>query len=317
LGEKGLVSIQRTRAVTRNQASQLGLRPNLIDLVPAVMPTVSLSIEYILDKENYLRDLGGLINSDAFLATVSLAPGAAAIAKTISGLAEKIIETFIPATERTPILQFSGDFNIAVEGDRGENYLRDGYYVIFGTRDEKNPLPSVKPSLEVESGQVYLNKSPATHLSYVILDVYRTSVRQRERSNGAPWDERLREAEDEASRIGSDPSLQDKERKSAWEKCRGLLRDGQVLLRADPNYHRSEAEAIFLDSFNKCLQSLGLNANTTSSGIVKAGRGTWKPDVLGERASFEVASDLDVLRLLKAYQEQVDETRRYLGTIHT
>jgi len=315
LGDKGLVSIQRTRAVARNQASQLGLRPNLIDLVPAVMPTVSLSIEYILDKENYLNALGGLINSDAFLATVSLAPGAAAIAKTISGLAEKIIETFIPATERTPILEFSGDFNIAVEGDVGENYLRDGYYVIFGSRDEKNPLPSVKPSLEVEGGQVYINKSPATHLSYVILDVYRTSARQRARSNGAPWDERLREAEDEASRIGNDPSLTDKERKSTWEKCRSMLRDGQVLLRADPNYHRSEAEAIFLESFNKCLQSLGMNANMTGGGIVKAARGGWKPDVQSERSAFEISAGLDVLARLKAYRDQVEETQRYLESV--
>jgi hypothetical protein len=209
-------------------------------------------------------------------------------------------------------LEFSGDFNIAVEGDVGENYLRDGYYVIFGSRDEKNPLPSVKPNLEVENGQVYINKSPATHLSYVILDVYRTSARLRARSNGAPWDERLREAEDEASRIGSDPSLTDKERKAAWEKCRGMLRDGQVLLRSDPNYHRSEAEAIFLESFNKCLQSLGLNANMTGGGIVKAARGVWKPNVQDERSTFEISSSLDVLSYLEEYEKQVSETEKYL-----
>jgi hypothetical protein len=144
LGQDGIRAIQRMREVHRDRAEHLGLRPNLIGLVPAIMPDISVSIEFILDKENYLRDLSGLINSDSFLATVSLAPGAAMVAKTISGLAGKIIETFVPAEERQPILQFSGEFNLADDG------LKDGYYIILGTRDDRNPLPTRSPNFKYE-----------------------------------------------------------------------------------------------------------------------------------------------------------------------
>jgi hypothetical protein len=124
LGDEALRALQRSREVRKDHAEQLGLRPNLIELVPAVMPSVSISVEFILDKENRLATLSGLINDDSFLASVSLAPGAATVARTVGSLAQKVIQSFVPAEEREPLLQFNGDFNLAVEG------LRDGYYVI-------------------------------------------------------------------------------------------------------------------------------------------------------------------------------------------
>jgi hypothetical protein len=63
LGNEPLRAIQRSREVNRNRAEQLGLSPNLIKLVPASMTHVSISIEFILDKENRLHALGGLINA--------------------------------------------------------------------------------------------------------------------------------------------------------------------------------------------------------------------------------------------------------------
>ena len=63
------------------------------------------------------------------------------VAKTLSDLSLKIMQTFIPQKDREPILQFSGDFNLS-----GEEFL-DGYYIILGTRDEQNPIPHPLPEL--------------------------------------------------------------------------------------------------------------------------------------------------------------------------
>ena len=139
LGNEDFHAIQRSREVKKNRAEQLGLSSNLVSLVPATMSHVSISIEFIIDKENSLAKMGNLVNDDSFLAAVSLAPGAVAVAKTVGGLAQKIIQTFIPAEQRQPILQFAGDFDVG--GTAGASSLQDGYYAILGSRDEENPLP--------------------------------------------------------------------------------------------------------------------------------------------------------------------------------
>ena len=95
------------------------------------------------------------------------------VAKTIGGLAEKVIQTFIPAQEREPVLQFTGDFNLGVDG------LKDGYHVILGTRDERNPIPASLPELEVREDGLLASGKRVTQLSYVILDVCRSPARER------------------------------------------------------------------------------------------------------------------------------------------
>src|SRR5207247_1647044 len=101
LGPDPLKAIQRSREVRPNRAEQLGLTPNLINLVLAAMTQFSFSIEFILDKENRLAKLGALINHDTFLSAVSLAPGAAAVARSIAGVTQKLINTFFQPQERT------------------------------------------------------------------------------------------------------------------------------------------------------------------------------------------------------------------------
>ena len=96
-GPEPLKAIQRSREVPRNRAEQLGLNPNLVNLVPASMDRVSISIDFVLDKENRLAMLGSLINDDAFLSAVSLTPASAMVAKTISGLSQKILQAFLKA----------------------------------------------------------------------------------------------------------------------------------------------------------------------------------------------------------------------------
>jgi len=83
------------------------------------------------------------------------------------------------------------------------------------------------------------------------LDVRRTEARTRDLHDGAAWDTKLREAEDEA-RLPADSDSA-----VTWQKCRSLIREAQVLLRTDVNYLRSEADAIILGVLNQCQEAIG------------------------------------------------------------
>ena len=301
LGNGAIRAIQRSREVKRHEAVQLGLSPNLIQLVPATMTNVSISIDFILDKQNALPGLGALINSDSFLAVVSLAPGAALVAKTISGLAQKIIETFVPAEEREPILQFSGDFNIVADE------LKPGYYVILGTRDPQNPLPPPGARLDVQNKTLLIDGQVVTQMSYVILEVMRTEARTRYANDGAPWDAKLREAEDEAERVADNPLATQEELEAAWKKCQKLIEEAQILLRADPSYTRSEARKIVADAANQCRQLVA-----TNRGVKAPGPERWKPDMRSALAALDLPAEEDLPALLDEYADQVVQARRVL-----
>ncbi|MDM8517159.1 hypothetical protein QUF76_13240 [Desulfobacterales bacterium HSG16] len=208
LGTEPLRAIQRSREVQKNRAEKLGLSSNLISLVPATMDHISISIEFVLDKENRLGKLGGLINDDAFISAISLAPGASTAARTIGNISQKIIQTFLAPDERQPILQFNCDFNIAT----GE--LKEGYYVILGTRDEQSPLPRPVPDLKIKDGELFANETPVTQWSYIVLSVRHLEARTRALNDGASWESKFREAESIALQISEDPFADDKERQS-------------------------------------------------------------------------------------------------------
>ena len=309
LGTGSLRALQHSREVKKGLAEKLGLRPNLINLVPAVMPNISLSVEFILDKENKLAELSGLINDDAFLAAVSLAPGTATVAKTVGGLAEKIIQSFVPAEQREPILQFSGDFNLAGQG------LKEGYYIILGTRDAENPIPSPVVNLEVQDGELLLNGSPLTQFSYVIFEVGRVAARTRELNDGAAWDAKLREAQNLAEEKLYDPLVKDKDRKEAWEKCRELLREAQVLLRADQNYHAWEADRIIGGVFQKCVNLVSeekISNVRNNLHAILPDKKAWSPNFLIDRAFLGISADEDLNALSVQYANKVKESSRVL-----
>ncbi len=303
-GEDSLQCIQRTREVKRNRAEQLGLNTNFVDLVPAIMTKISFSIEFILDKENRLAQLSGLINDDSFLSVISLAPGAAMVAKTIAGLAQKIINTFIPTTSKEPILQFGGAFNLASEE------LKDGYFVVLGTRDEKNPLPRPLPTFTVESGQLMGDGKPITQLSYVVFDIQQCPVRTRALNENALWNLKLREAEDEASNAqwGTD-----EEKSQAWGKCQKLVREAQTLIRAVINYLAVESEAIIKKSFKKCADSLGVKQN--NSRVVKVSTQSWQPaDVWQDLMALGVSPDEDLSVTVENYDYSVSQSEVILAS---
>lgn len=236
-------------------------------------------MEFILDKVNRLEMLTSIINDDSFVAATSLAPGAATAAKTVGALAEKVIQTFIPAQEREPILQFSGEFNLAT------NEFREGYYVILGTRDAENPLPSPIPPLEVRNGELFTDKGDRiTQLSYVILAVRRAPARTRDLNAGAVWEAKLRQAEELASAITNDPLAGEEKRRSSWDACRDLVREAQTLLREDPSFHRWEAERIIQTVYRQCV-SLVLKqaAEVTRSTPGGTAGALWQPDEATDR----------------------------------
>lgn len=306
LGNEAVRAIQRSRKVEKNRAEQLGLNPNLISLVPASMTHVSISVEFILDKENYLARMAALINDDSFFSAVSLAPGTALVVKTIGDLAQKVIQTFIPAQERDPILQFSGDFNLDAED------LKDGYYVILGTRDEKNPIPDPLPQLGIQEEGLLADGQRVTQLSYVVLDVRHSPARTRDRNDNAPWEAKLREAEGAAELIAGDKYAENVERRQTWDRCKRLLQEARVLLTADQNYLRTEADLIWKSVYDKCVNDIaGGERGRDGGAVVKAAR-PWRPDSRADRDFLGIPLDEDLGTTLDAYAEQVVEARRVL-----
>jgi hypothetical protein len=250
-------ALQRSRQVKPDEATQLGLASNLISLIPANIPNVGITIEFVLDTENQLEKLIPIINSSEFIAAISLAPGAAAVAKTVSSLASNVLKAFLPGDEGQPILEFSGHFNIAPDPeDRG---LRDGYYVILGTKDDSTPLPTGSPSFRIdESKSLLIDGEKVTQYSYIILEVVRIPVKTRDLAQGAIWDAMLRNAENLANQFAIGPPATEEEKQDTWQKCKEILQEARTLLIADTTYAPGEANDIYLSAYKYCVDKLNL-----------------------------------------------------------
>lgn len=306
LGDHDFRSILQYRALDKNTAVQLGFSPILVDFVPAKMKKISFSIDYLIDTRQYLRDLVGLITDKDLLSTISLAPGAAMAAKIIGGLAEKIVSTFVPQQERKPILQFSGDFDLADEG------LKEGYHVILGSHTPENPLPTKAPTFEVvEGGGLLMNGRPVTQLSYVILKVGCTkSIRDR-LTGDSPWRYKIQEARRLAADYADDPFADPDamKKKEFWEKqCLPLLREVSALLKADPNFLDSEVELVYRSAYRECLDLITAKAVTRKS---DSGQPVpaWKPDPLADRRFLGIPENEDMDARLNQYAEQLFQAR--------
>ncbi|MCS6848348.1 MAG: hypothetical protein RMN52_11630 [Anaerolineae bacterium] len=298
------LGVKHLRDLRPSVPVQLGLSPNLIKLVPATMTQADVSLDLLVDKENQLAKLAGLINTDSLFAPLALSPGALAVAKTISSLAQKTIQAFIPAAEQKPILQFSGTFNLA-GGD-----VREGYYVIIGTRDTSAPLPAPAAKLEVQDGSLLIDGRPADRLSYVILELGVAEARTRDAGANTPWHRKLREAEDEARHAGQDPFATDESRRQTWDRVVGLLREARVLLAADAEYLPGEADKIYWSSCELCKTAL-FSTGTKLAGATRE-REPWTPDEAQSRAALGIPADLDLDRALDDYLDQVNWTRAHV-----
>ena len=229
------------------------------------------------------------------------------MAKTVGGLARKVIQSFVPAEERKPILQFAGDFNLA-----GAE-LRDGYYVVLGSVDEDNALPNPIPQLVVRDGQVLADGVPMTQLSYVVFDVRRVDARTRDLSDAAPWDTKLREAEDLAQEVLANPIATEDEKRGAWQKCQTLLRDAQTLLRSDVRYHRWEAESVVKVALQLCRELVLDAGRERGQPAHVQSADAWLPGSLEDRKLLGISPDEDLEQVADRYAEQVAASRRVLA----
>jgi hypothetical protein len=271
------------------------------------MKKISISIEYLVDTKNYLRDIVGLITDRDLLSTISLAPGAAMVAKTIGGLAEKLVATFVPKKERNPILQFSGDFDLADEG------LAEGYYVILGSHKSDNPLPSEEPKFEVVGGGALLmNGQPVTQLSYVILKVGCVKAVRDRFTGKSPWRDKLQEAKRLTTDYADDPFVDPdaSNKKEFWEKqCLPLLREASALLKADPNFLESEVELIYRAAYRECLELITSKAATRKSASGQP-LPAWQPDALTDRRILGIPESEDMDARLDKYADQLYSARK-------
>ena len=299
LGSEPIRALQFSRKVKKGTAEKLGTSKNLINFVPAVMNRVSISIDFILDIHNRMADLSGLINAGAFVASVSLGPGAAVTAKTVSEISQKLITTFIPdPNEQRPILQFTGDFNIPAKE------LRDGYYVILGTRDPKKPLPSESAKMEVKDDGLYINGEPVTDLSYVILSVFSKGARTRDLNEGASWDRKLRDAELIAD-MASNPFTSEENKKTSYFKCEDLIKEAATLLNNDDNYLRDEARIIYNNALIDCRKRI-FGEDTR---LTKASRSSDTKGLPPTLELIDIKPNEDLAGMINRYKHEAAKTK--------
>jgi hypothetical protein len=305
-GDDALKSIHQIQPLKRESAQQLGLATTLIALTPATMDRVSIAIEYLLDQRNRLETMADLVNDDAFLSVISLAPGAAAVAKSIAVLSKKIINSFMDDADRRPILKFVGDLELR----SGE--LSDAYYVILGSAYSDHPLPRPLPGpsqLSIDGHELLYNNQAVVDWSYVILDIDTVEYRTKSLGRGDAWHKKLDEAEMHATYIQNDPFAKDADRRQTWSKCQTLLKEADALLRIDPLYLPSEAESIIQEGYQKIRSKIFTKT---------AGLGA-PPGLNPEDRSFlKVASDRDLVAKVAEYssaQAESEKKLRALGII--
>lgn len=312
LGDNSVKAIQRYREGKRNQTSKLGLSPNLVSLVPATMTHITLSIDFLLDRQNMLFAIMGLINSDTFLSTLSFAPGASAIAAKVGTISDKLLQTLLQPEDQKPVLQFSGDFNIEKRG------LQDGFYAILGTQDPNHPLPdlaSEKTNFKIRNGELLHNGKPVENLCYVILEVGVVPARGRERNNGATWHKFLELAEFEAEMIGNDPFATKGDKKAVWEKCRQLIRKAREELNEDHSYTRKEAKAILLESQLNC-RGLIFDNKTNEKGLEVLATPTKSVELNDlDLAEFGLQSEEELQQILADYAVEKNESKVRLSDL--
>lgn len=236
-----LTSLNRIREIKRNASTYLGLSKNLLDLTPAVMDRATVAVSFLLDTKNGLRTFAQLANDDDLLSVVSLAPGAAAVAKTVSSLATKVIDRFMAPGDKVPVLQFVGDFSIV--GGR----VNEGYYVILGSGQGGKSLPSPLPQqadLSFEGAELLWHDNPVTDWSYLVLEVDVVPTRGRALAGGEAWAKKLDEADALSRKIENDPFASTDRRRDVSTRCRELVFNADTLFGASPLFLPSERTAI-------------------------------------------------------------------------
>ena len=299
-----IYALQHTRSLEKKQAVQLGLARNIVDPVPAKMDKVSISFEFVLHRKNQLSALSKVINDGALQSALSLAPGMSLAAQILSSVSQKLIENFIPKGENTSLIQFDGDLNVT------GNELKEGYYVILGSWDKANPLPSPdqQKKLVVQDGLLLIDDKPIDNLSFIILDLRWLPILTRDNSTAA-WNIKLLEAEDIAEGFKTNPFADEMKVKDAWVKIGDILNEARTLLRADPSILEIEAKELLIATLENCKRTLSDNNFERGTG----NKQTWRPDDTDMRALLGISPEEDTVKVANEYAEKVFTSRQILG----
>lgn len=279
----------------KQSGGNLGLSKNLSQLLPAVMDVVTISVDLITNKKNYLAMLNNLVNDQALLSTIaSFMPGAGIVAQAIGEISEKLINAFVPAEEREPVLQFNGDFNIAT------NDLKSGFYaVLSGARGTQLPLAASE--LTYKDGCLLFQDKLITDLSYIIFEI--VAVTRRGSKPSTDWYKNLVDAE----RIAKDLSLSIKDPKrrlSQWSRrALPLLQEARMLIMRDPEYITSDANAIIDASLKTCMDSVKPAKRTRTERNYSI-----QDDAQGEEAQRNISIEKYRSRIGIKTKESLDDT---------
>ncbi len=273
----------------------------------AVMSQVNLH----LDESQPLgeQDLRGILQYRQIEKnTISLAPGAALVAEKVANLTTKLINTLIPEQERKPILAFSGDFDLAIQG------VKAGYYVLLGSHTATNPLEIAPTQLEIkEGGILWLDGAPLTNLSYVILRVDCAPAIRDQLAGSAPWRAKLAEAKRLAQDYAEDDfsDTDARKQKEVWEKeCLPLLREAKALMLTDSNFLPAEVEIAYRAAYRECQLAI-------KSKIAKGAttRGASAFDQAADRAFLGIGADENLEEIAQQYAAQLFQARRVFDAL--
>jgi hypothetical protein len=292
-----LPQIQAARRIRPKQAVQLGLRSNLIDFIPATMDKISIKLGLVLDQKDRLEALSSAINGSGFLSTISLAEPTPATVKALGSASRAVLDAFLEAESKKPILEFAGDFNI------GTSDLQAGYYVLLGTTDNDAPLPSNDSRWTVSGTKLLVDGKSTDQWSYVILEVMCSEARGRNQQ--AKWNKPLSEAEAQADQIGRLQKPTKDQRSAALEKCQNLITDADTLIRGDPNYLPEEAKKIIADSFRYCRDAILTEAAQRGTAVMAVA----EPWFDQTRHLLGLGADNDINQAVISYADQVEALR--------
>ena len=128
-------------------------------------------------------------------------------------------------------------------------------------------------------------------------------------NDGAAWTEKLRLAEGTAQRLAADPFAETEEKRQAWQECKALIKEAQLLLASDPNYLAQEADNIIKDSYQRCYQEI-FEMSERLVGLEE--KWVAPVDQAVERQFLGIDPGEDLNETLGKYAEQVAESRRIM-----
>ena len=283
-------AIHRVGRIQSGVPEQLGLTHDLVDLVPATMERLTVAVDFLVDTKSRFAPLLNVVNSGAFSAVVSFAPGGVAVAKSLTAVSKALAQELLGDDAQQPILRFVADLSV-VSGE-----VSDSYRIFLGSRSTRWPLPRPLPSpedFEVRAGDLLLRGVPVTQWSYVVLGVDTVGARTRELGRAEAWYAKLNQVDVQVDDVADNPFASDGERRASWEKCRGLLKEAHVLLLDSPVYLRSEATSIIRTAYAQAHERLFAGA----SGSLGAPAGLSREDL----ELLAAASDQEVRRDVESY----------------